>query len=96
MPERAAQPLSADPLFEAAAGVDAQGMYTAQARSPNEPDLILTITYPNMAALDRSEESEALVARVVGSIAVQSKGGIDREAMRDVLGGELLRELVLK
>src|SRR4030095_14260987 len=31
-------------------------VYAAQARSPHDPDLILTTTYANMAALDRIEE----------------------------------------
>ncbi len=33
------------------------GVYSAQPRSPQEPDLILSIVYPNMAALDRTAES---------------------------------------
>jgi hypothetical protein len=72
------------------------GVYVASPRSPKDPDLLLTITYPNMAALDRTEEAEAIAARVVGSADQQSKGAIDRESLREVLGSELIRELVLK
>ena len=71
-------------------------IYSAQARNPHEADLLLAVTYPNMAALDRGEEGDALAAKVMGSIAAQSKGTIDRGAMREVLGSELFRELILK
>ena len=72
------------------------GVYSVDARSPQEPDLILTTVYANMAALDKSDEGEAIAAKLVGSMATQSKGAIDREAMRELLGTELIRELVLK
>jgi len=72
------------------------GVYMAWARTPHDPDLILTVTYPNMAALDRIDEEEAVEAKVVGSMAVQSKQFADREAIREVLGSQLIRELNLK
>ena len=71
-------------------------VYGTTARSPSEPDLILAVTFPNMAALDKSEEFEALAAKVVGDEATQSKGMIDRGAMREVLGSQIIRVLVLK
>ena len=71
-------------------------VFSGQPRSPQEPDLILTVIYPNMAALDKSDEAEAISEKIVGSAAVQSKGAVDREAMREVLGSETIRELVLK
>ena len=71
-------------------------VYGATARSPSDPDLILTVTFPNMAALDRTEEFEALAAKVVGSEEQQNKSMIDRGAMREVLGSQIVRELVLK
>jgi len=70
-------------------------IYSASPRSPQDPDLLLTITYPNMAALDRSEESEAVAVKTVGSMAAQSQAAIDREALREVLGSELVRKLIL-
>jgi L-rhamnose mutarotase len=72
------------------------GIYQATPRSPQEPDLLLTTTYPNMAALDRIEESEALSVKTVGSMASQTQAAIDREAIREILGSELLRKLILK
>ena len=71
-------------------------IYSATPRSPQDPDLLLTITYPNMAALDRNEEAEALAEKTIGSMAAQNQAAIDREALREVLGSELVRELILK
>jgi len=71
-------------------------IYAATPKTPNEPDLILTTTYPNMAALDRIDEAEAISARVLGSNEAQNKAMIERGPMRDILGGELVRELILK
>ena len=71
-------------------------VYSTQARSLQEPDLILATTYANMAALDKIDEGEAVAAKVIGSNDVQNKTYIDRGALREVLGGELIRELILK
>jgi hypothetical protein len=71
-------------------------IYSVQARKADEPDLVLSVVYPNMAALDRSEEADAVAAKLMGSSATQSKAYAERGAMREVLGGELMRELVLK
>ena len=71
-------------------------IYSATPRSPQDPDLLLTITYPNMAALDRNEESEALAVKTIGSMASQNQSAIDRDALREVLGSDLVRKLILK
>lgn len=71
-------------------------IYLATPRSPQDPDLLLTITYPNMAALDRNEEFDAVSRNTVGSMAAQNQATIDRESMREVLGSEVVRELILK
>jgi hypothetical protein len=71
-------------------------IYSVQARKPDEPDLVLSVVYPNMAALDRTEEADAVAAKLMGSNATQNKAFAERGAMREVLGGELMRELVLK
>lgn len=72
------------------------GIYSTEARTPLEADLILSVTYPNMAALDKTDEADAIAAKLIGPSAVQDKGTIDRGAMREVLGGQLVRELILK
>jgi hypothetical protein len=71
-------------------------VFSASPRRPGEPDVILSVTYPNMAALDRSDEADAVSNKVIGNSAVQSKQFADRDAMREVLGGELIREMILK
>ncbi|MFO1427100.1 MAG: hypothetical protein U1F11_09010 [Steroidobacteraceae bacterium] len=72
-------------------------VYAAQARDPHDADLILTVTYKNMAALDNLDDKlEAIEAKVFGSQQKANEGQISREAMRTVLGSELIRELVLK
>lgn len=71
-------------------------VYMATPRSPQDPDLILTVTYPNMAALDRTDEAEAIAARVTGPTDAQNKAAIDRESLREILGSQLVRELILK
>ncbi len=77
--------------------ITSYAVYSAYSRSPTEPDLILAITYPNMAALDRGEEMEAASMKQSNTTsAQQNKQYIDRGAMRDVLGSELVREIVFK
>ena len=71
-------------------------VYAAEPRTPQEPDLFLTTTYANMAALDRIEEAIAVAEKVAGSIDKQEKEAADRESIRDVLGSQLVRELILK
>jgi L-rhamnose mutarotase len=76
--------------------INGYAIYQVQARNATEPDLVLSVVYPNMAALDRSEEADAVASKLMGSNAAQNKAFADRGAMREVLGGELMRELVLK
>ncbi len=71
-------------------------VYTAQPRTPGEPDIILTITYVNMAALDKTDEADAVVTKVAGNRETQDKGISDRNEWRTLLGGELIREEILK
>ena len=68
----------------------------ATPRSPTEPDVILTVTYPNMAALDRSRDFDRIGAQVAGTFSEQNKAFADRGSIRDVIGSELLREMLLK
>jgi hypothetical protein len=71
-------------------------VFESQARSPQDADVILTVDYPNMAALDRTDEADAIMAKVMGSLAAQDKAAMDRESMRELIGSQLIRELVLK
>ena len=71
-------------------------VYGASPRKPSDPDLILVVTYPNMATLDKSEQFESIGKQVSGSMDQQNKETIDRNEWRDILGSELVRELILK
>jgi len=71
-------------------------IYSTTPRSPKDPDLVLTIVYANMAALDRSEEADAVAVKTLGSMDKQNKAAMDRESMRQVLGSQLMRKLILK
>jgi hypothetical protein len=71
-------------------------VYSATPRSANEPDLILSITYPNMATLDKSEQFEAINDKVYGSRDAGNKGVTNRGEWREILGSELVREVILK
>ena len=65
-------------------------------RTPDQPNVILMITYRNMAALDRRSELEAVARETIGSAEVQNKARVGRSDYRKVLGSELIREVVLK
>jgi hypothetical protein len=71
-------------------------VFAATPRTPHDPDLLLTVTVPNMAALDKTDEVDAVAAKVTGSTENQNKAAIDRESLREVLGSEIVREQVLK
>ena len=65
-------------------------------KSPDQPNIILWITYKNMAALDKGIELEAVAKKVIGSTEVQNKARVGRNEYRKVLGTEYIRELILK
>lgn len=70
---------------------------TGPARDQNDWNVVLTTTYRNMAALDGLDaRTDPIADKVMGNQEQRDKAAIDREAMRDVLGGRLLRVLVLK
>src|SRR5271155_4862058 len=66
-------------------------------KSPEQPNIILTITYKNMAAaLDKGVELEAVAKKVICSTECQNKARVGRNEYRKVLGSEYIRELILK
>ncbi len=72
-------------------------VYGTRPRTPNEADLYLTTTYANMAAFDGMEDREApLMNKVFGSRKQSMQKSADRESMREVIGSELVRELILR
>jgi hypothetical protein len=71
-------------------------VFRATPKSPDQPNIILWITYKNMAALDKGIEEEAVAKKVIGSTEVQNKARVVRSEYRKVLGNEYIRELILK
>src|SRR5215510_9275447 len=66
-------------------------------KSPDQPNIILWITYKNgAAALDKGVELEEVAKKVIGSTEVQNKARVGRNQYRKVLGVEYFRELILK
>jgi L-rhamnose mutarotase len=73
-------------------------VYSAQAHNPQEPDLFLVVTYPNMAMLDGMQAKMAPIMKKVTNQTVKEadEASGKRVVMRELMGSELLRELVLK
>jgi hypothetical protein len=73
-------------------------IYETVPRSPNDPNMYLVVAYPNMASFDGLEDkTEPLARKVLGQNRTEgNKAYADRAAMREILGSELIRELVLK
>jgi len=73
------------------------GVFQAFARSPKEADLYLTTTFKNWAAFDGlTDKTDAVTRKVWGSLQKSDAAAIDREKMREILGQELVQELILK
>jgi hypothetical protein len=72
-------------------------VFRATPKSPDQPNILLVITYKNAAAaLDKGIELEAVAKKVIGSTEVQNKARVFRNEYRKVLGTEYIRELILK
>jgi len=72
-------------------------VYGNQARDSHDADLILSVTYANMAALDNlNERTDAITEKFEGNLDKQNQGFADRGSMREILGSKYIRELVLK
>lgn len=67
-------------------------------RRPEDADLYLIVTYPNLAALDGIDDKMEPVMRKVTSMnsAQRDEASGKRTVMRTILGTELVRELTLK
>ena len=71
-------------------------IYQVTPRHPEDPNLILTVTYPNYAALDHDADFDAVATKTEGSLKAAAAGYGSRESLRQVLGSELIQELMLK
>jgi hypothetical protein len=70
--------------------------FTPTSYGPNEPNMILWITYKNMAALDKEAEQEDVAKKAIGSAPFQNEAKIVRSDFREILDDKLIREVILK
>ncbi len=72
--------------------------YAVYSSLPRNPEnIVLTVDYRNMAALDGLQDrTDPIAERLLGPQEQQNQQTIERGAMRDILGSRLLRELQLK
>jgi hypothetical protein len=72
-------------------------VYGTLPRSEQDADLILTVTYKNMAAFDTLQAStDPLVKEIFGSLPKAASASVDREKLRKQLGSQMVRQLILK
>lgn len=72
-------------------------VYEARPRDPQDADLILTVTYKNMAAFDELQaRTDPATKQAFGSLAKAASASVDRGKMRKEVGSQLVRQLILK
>ena len=72
-------------------------IYQGLPRNPQDADLILTVTYKNMAAFDSLQErTDPLIKDVFGSLPKAASASADRDKLRKQLGSQMVRQLILK
>jgi hypothetical protein len=72
-------------------------IYQQLPRDPQDADLILTVTYKNMAALDTLQaNTDPLVKEIFGSLPKAASASADREKLRKQQGSRIVRQLILK
>jgi hypothetical protein len=73
------------------------GVYGAEPRNETDPDLILTITYKNFAALDNIvERTDPIDRKIWGTLTKANEASAARGKMRTNVGGQTLRQLILR
>lgn len=72
-------------------------VYSTRPRDAQDADLVLTITYKNLAALDNLQaRMDPLSKKAFGSLPKAAAASADREKLRKDVGGQLVRQLILK
>ena len=68
-----------------------------EARTPQDPDIILVTEYKNWAALDHlGGKLDQVSTKVEGSVGAADKSEVDRAKIRTVLGSRTSQEAILK
>jgi len=72
-------------------------IFQATPRDPNDADVILTVTYKNMAAFDELQaRTDPALKQVFGSLPKAASASAERDKMRKQLGSQMVRQLILK
>jgi L-rhamnose mutarotase len=72
-------------------------VYQALPRDAQDADVILTVTYKNMAAFDSLQaQSDPVIKETFGSLSKAASASVDREKLRKQLGSQMVRQLILK
>jgi hypothetical protein len=72
-------------------------VYGTRPRDAQDADLVLTITYKNLAAMDNLQaRMDPLSKKAFGSLPKAAAASADREKLRKDLGSQLVRQLILK
>ena len=69
---------------------------TSVPASRDDFNVMVMIEYPNLAALDDWDKADAAMKKVHGSLAAAQASLQQREEVREVIGGKLMREIHLK
>jgi hypothetical protein len=73
------------------------GVYQTTPHNPQEADVILTVVFRNWAAFDGlNDKVDPIEKKVFGSLDASNKGAVDREKIREILGGQVMQKLQLK
>jgi hypothetical protein len=68
-----------------------------EARTPNDPDVMLVTEFKNWAALDHlGSRFDSVLSKVEGSVAKADQSEVDRAKIRTVLGSRTMQEALLK
>ena len=77
--------------------VTGYAVYQALPHDAHDADVILTVTYKNMAALDTLQAStDPVIKELFGSLPKAASASADREKLRKQVGSQLVRQLLLK
>jgi hypothetical protein len=70
---------------------------TVEARAPDDPDVLLVLTYKNWGALDGAlAKGDAIAKQIEGSLPASNQAQSDRAKIRRVLGSSTMQVLDLK
>lgn len=72
-------------------------IFQARPRDPHDADLILTVTYKNMAAFDDLQaRTDPTAKQAFGSLAKAASASVDRGKLRKEVGSQMVRQLILR